>query len=1588
MAIPSNKTFVKDLQNPTATLKCIVGIGNAQFIGNTWYLDKDSFWISTSALTSMPIFLTTGIGSIAEPINDLPNNIGLFSMNVDPLLESTPRTYESVDLMSKKFRSSTISLDLINNEYKGFRMSNWVKDNPIIGKKVLIYWITQSGLSASHIRVNKNAFKGNRIDTNIETSFKPQERNFTKILQNSSLLMAALDIKEFKHSKTTASIILEDKTQEILTNQIPDPSPIPEGYLVPNTSAYQQQSRNKLSPIVYGKKEKVKVIVDDQFNLRAEKWWDENNVIGGVGVDDILAVPQYYNDANGGYLGEFIYALNSGVYTLIPMFAAPNTNDDTPSDVVDMTGTKQFRWNLEDAYGAFQLYAHVPAVAEQQIEFGNINVDQYQQLSSGVYQAIPRLEQTSVVQKDSTDIWDDFIYREFRTDLFGQYGFTPFGDDTASLSPTLKQTYKTDVYINYNKFYTERSLELETTGTFSTTLEKFAVDSGTGPSSDAGTIYPRRVHNRGYSFIIPLLSYEDGMDAATVRFAVLVTKLSNINFTNYFTNPNNIDPANLTTDTNCVNHTVTATDEFLDENQGWLLKFMCRGVNVGNHADYEGLDILQGGQGFPEFSGHWATHYMNLNLASMSFVGSGENPHWTANNQFGISDFGFSQFGEYEGNLSAVVSFELPYWQVKAWSGLEVQIMPSHWCNGWKFDNVNFHSDDYDQLTGNSYIFENPLTFSADIDVKIKNIEFSAVGSISGTPNKQLYMPVYGRKKSGNYITSPLEIVHDLYQNEALKEPSDTALQQYVDGKSYGYVKNKMLEHGSYNLAFSLSTSKKAKDLFADILKDTPLYLTYGSNGLLKYGILEDVYDYPDMRVKLTAQDIHKISFSQTRIEDVILNINVAYDYDEGTKVYTKNTGFRDVNEVLDADFDKFYGITTRDKYTVNYQTKYITDPTTAFRLRDRLLMMHCNQHTLLKLRLTMQYLYLEIGDIVALEDMKCLEGVKPYGEDVTYKAVIDNGQTIIRNGQEIYPFFIITKIKKSSRGVDIECMQLHNLALEQDQYEFSGCTDPNAINYDENAIVDNGTCEYFLTGCTDPNATNYDADANIDNGSCVYLENTTGCTDPAAMNFNPVATEDDGSCQYFNNNAIGTSDNFVDDIIHVHGEQFGAMKIDLGTTVPIYPFYNVSGEQSVGWSDFDYLSNLLLNPDTIDLKILEHYVLDGNWDRALDSYDLVNLGFYAALTDLDGVDDYVAYIYVVMDTLEVRGDHLVSMDLASTWFISNDGILSNFIDIYDARDRWKDGPTAIIANDALGVDSPNSNVGTHYPFIQAAWQDTVSPIDGQYDVTDPDNYWANPYTNVWGRFSKFIVRLSFRYRCKLYFWKNSSINEGFGEWVWMGSDECESLWDHYKPLEVKDQASAFSEYGTMPSKPQMWEIIETAAPEDDGTPRGGYGPSYKQMAEGEGFENRIALGKNGIALNGQDRDYSIVGFENMLYTLFALRHSHMLFATQNIGGTIFRSISTRSNNFDPYAETTYVYAKCKISITSPDEAGQMDRYFFYGFDLRHFDVGYTTFWNGFARWAGTGYELDDDSIIDEIDDIEAPDEGTNPSGSGVVGGD
>ncbi|MEK9730758.1 MAG: hypothetical protein VW230_03250, partial [Candidatus Poseidoniales archaeon] len=90
-------------------------------------------------------------------------------------------------------------------------------------------------------------------------------------------------------------------------------------------------------------------------------------------------------------------------------------------------------------------------------------------------------------------------------------------------------------------------------------------------------------------------------------------------------------------------------------------------------------------------------------------------------------------------------------------------------------------------------------------------------------------------------------------------------------------------------------------------------------------------------------------------------------------------------------------------------------------------------------------------------------------------------------------------------------------------QPDVEGCTDPNALNYDSAATVDNGSCVYPpppVTGCMNENATNFNPDATEhDESMCEYEPEAPppveGCTDATATNFDETAEIDDGSCEY-----------------------------------------------------------------------------------------------------------------------------------------------------------------------------------------------------------------------------------------------------------------------------------------------------------------------------------------------------------------------------------------------------------------------------------------------------------------------------------------
>ena len=104
------------------------------------------------------------------------------------------------------------------------------------------------------------------------------------------------------------------------------------------------------------------------------------------------------------------------------------------------------------------------------------------------------------------------------------------------------------------------------------------------------------------------------------------------------------------------------------------------------------------------------------------------------------------------------------------------------------------------------------------------------------------------------------------------------------------------------------------------------------------------------------------------------------------------------------------------------------------------------------------------------------------------------------------------------------------------DEIQESGCTDVNAFNFVNSAVIEDGSCTPKILGCLDDTACNFDSIANTSDDLCEFaLENydcssiclldedndgvcdqleVNGCTNSIAGNYNPIATEDDNSCE------------------------------------------------------------------------------------------------------------------------------------------------------------------------------------------------------------------------------------------------------------------------------------------------------------------------------------------------------------------------------------------------------------------------------------------------------------------------------------------
>ena len=244
-------------------------------------------------------------------------------------------------------------------------------------------------------------------------------------------------------------------------------------------------------------------------------------------------------------------------------------------------------------------------------------------------------------------------------------------------------------------------------------------------------------------------------------------------------------------------------------------------------------------------------------------------------------------------------------------------------------------------------------------------------------------------------------------------------------------------ENKDIKLAFSVKEKIDSKKLITDISKNTRLFPKFNSSGEFSYSSIKNEYGNQDEEIR--QDDIISFEFTRTPSENIHTLVNVKYKKDYAEDEYRRETGYCDGYdffgnsengaEVYKKDGNgnyqwdsngynySFLGLNREDNI-LEFESDFIRDYESAVNLRNYIYLLNCNQHTIVKCTLPLKYIKLEVGDVVKFDKLN--NGVKAFGEDYTKENV--------RNGQIIYPFFIITSLTKSSNNIKVECMQLHKL--------------------------------------------------------------------------------------------------------------------------------------------------------------------------------------------------------------------------------------------------------------------------------------------------------------------------------------------------------------------------------------------------------------------------------------------------------------------------------------------------------------------------------------------------------------------------------
>ena len=281
-------------------------------------------------------------------------------------------------------------------------------------------------------------------------------------------------------------------------------------------------------------------------------------------------------------------------------------------------------------------------------------------------------------------------------------------------------------------------------------------------------------------------------------------------------------------------------------------------------------------------------------------------------------------------------------------------------------------------------------------------------------------------------IELPSDIIHHIIGEELGKADGDP--NSIIDIVKRQEARD---NHTGWKMAFTVNKKINSKKLIEEIAKESRLF-PFFKGDKLSFNSLKDVYAEGHEDFQIKDSDVISYKFDRTKIEDIKTRCVLLYHYDYATDEFIKSTESLEIEQTASDYFEdggtvynnSYYGIEGEQgddpievKY-IRHQENVEDSEQTITKLQQFLLAWYCQQHNTCKIKLPLSYLYAEVGDITTFPTL--LNGRKAYGEDYSLEFALT--ANVIRNGQEILPYWMVMGVSKSLDSVTLELIQLHNL--------------------------------------------------------------------------------------------------------------------------------------------------------------------------------------------------------------------------------------------------------------------------------------------------------------------------------------------------------------------------------------------------------------------------------------------------------------------------------------------------------------------------------------------------------------------------------